>query len=360
MQNHRFCLFIIKKTLAFSILIGILVSFNCHAQAPFITKWKTDNRGTSNSTSITIPTTGGTDYNYDVDWNNDGTFEEIGLTGNITHNYGTAGTYTVAIRGSFPRIYFNGMGGPLGPRGDEEKIVSIEQWGDIAWTSMASAFAGCTNLAGNASDVPNLSGVTDMSFMFQEARAFNQNIGNWNVSAVTNMYGMFYGARAFNQNIGNWNVSAVTNMDAMFLVATAFNQNIGNWDVRAVTNMYGMFANATAFNQNIGAWNIANATNMLSIFYNSGISTTNYDNILIAWNNAGYTNKNLGNAWPLTYCAGQAARTNMTNNKGWAITGDANVKPSAPTITLTTASSVCSPATLKLSASGCEIGRAHV
>jgi len=36
------------------------------AQQPFITTWKTDNPGTSNSTSITIPTGGG-GYNYEVD-----------------------------------------------------------------------------------------------------------------------------------------------------------------------------------------------------------------------------------------------------------------------------------------------------
>ncbi|MDY0265724.1 MAG: hypothetical protein RBR12_11165, partial [Sulfurospirillum cavolei] len=74
------------------------ISLQGRAQTDFITTWKTDNSGTSNATSITIPTTGG-GYNYDVDWNNDGTFDDVGVTGNITHDYGTAGTYTVAIRG---------------------------------------------------------------------------------------------------------------------------------------------------------------------------------------------------------------------------------------------------------------------
>ncbi len=54
--------------------------------SPFITTWKTDNAGTSGSTSITIPTTGA-GYNYDVDWNNDGTFDEFGLTGSVTHDF---------------------------------------------------------------------------------------------------------------------------------------------------------------------------------------------------------------------------------------------------------------------------------
>ncbi len=382
---------------------------------PFITTWKTDNGGTSNSTSITIPTTG-TGYNYDVDWNNDGTFDEFGLTGTVTHNYGTAGTYTVAIRGAFPRIYFNNGG-------DKSKILSVVQWGDIAWTSMGNAFMGCSNLAGNASDMPNLSGVTnmsymfdnassfngnigswnvssvtDMSFMFRGTNIFNQNIGSWNVSAVTNMYYMFSSAKAFNQNIGSWNVSAVTNMANMFSSAISFNQNIGSWNVSSVTNMGAMFAsassfnqnigswnvssvtdmsamfflassfnqnlgswnvsavtsmgsmftsantfnqnlsswnissvtnmsymfyNASSFNQNLGSWNVSSLTNMNNIFQNSGISQANYDAILIAWDAAGYSNKNLGDASPLKYCAGAAARTNMITNKGWTITGDA-------------------------------------
>ncbi len=37
-----------------------------YSSAEFVTVWKTDNTGSSNSTSITIPTTG-TGYNYDVD-----------------------------------------------------------------------------------------------------------------------------------------------------------------------------------------------------------------------------------------------------------------------------------------------------
>lgn len=85
-----------------------------------MTTWKTDNAGTSNSTSITIPTTG-SGYNYSVDWNNDGTFDETGLTANVTHDFGTAGTYTIRITGSFPRIYFNNGG-------DRLKILSVNQW----------------------------------------------------------------------------------------------------------------------------------------------------------------------------------------------------------------------------------------
>ena len=87
----------------------------------FVSTWKTDNPGTSNSTSISIPVQSALTYNYDVDWNNDGIFDQFGLTTGVTHDYGTAGTYTVRIRGDFPSIYFNN-------EGDKQKILSVSQW----------------------------------------------------------------------------------------------------------------------------------------------------------------------------------------------------------------------------------------
>ena len=111
----------------------------------------------------------------------------------------------------------------------------------------------------------NVSNVTDMSYMFLNALSFNQPIGQWNVSKVTNMSGMFSGS-SFNQPIGDWDVSNVANMETMFYEANAFNQPIGDWDVSKVANMAYMFA-ASPFNQPIGQWNVSNVTNMSHMFY---------------------------------------------------------------------------------------------
>ncbi|WP_037299797.1 BspA family leucine-rich repeat surface protein [Runella limosa] len=381
---------------------------------PFISTWKTDNPGTSSSTSITLPAYG----TYDVDWNNDGIYDQFNLTDAQTHNFGTAGTYTFAIRGNLGGIMFaNG--------GDRRKILSVDQWGDMAWGGLRRAFQGCTNFNITATDAPNLSNATDMSEAFQGATSLNANINHWDVSTITTLFAtfsgatnfnqplaswnvsnvtnfiemfsyapnfnqplngwvlstasnksitmskMFYEADAFNQDLNSWNVRRVTNMSFMFCLSNAFNGNISDWDVSnvtamdnmfystnpfnqdlsrwvvsAVTNMYGMFANtpfnqdisgwdvsnvtslgsmflnATAFNQNLGRWNITKATDMANIFYRSGISMANYDAMLIAWNTAGYTNKNLASASPLQYCAGQAARNSLISSKGWNIADD--------------------------------------
>ena len=73
-----------------------------------------------------------------------------------------------------------------------------------------------------------------MRYMFQNATAFNQDIGNWNTGAVANMAHMFNEAAAFNQDIGNWNTGAVTNMQKMFYEAAAFNQTINGWNTSSV------------------------------------------------------------------------------------------------------------------------------
>ncbi len=229
---------------------------------PFITTWKTDNPGTSTSTQITIPTTG-SGYNYDIYWEEVGNPAHNGNlpgnTGNVTIDFTSAGTYQVEISGDFPRIYFVNTG-------DKEKILSVEQWGDISWSSMSRAFEGCTNLILAASDAPDLSVATDLSFMFRKASSINQNIGHWDVSNVTNMIGVFEEATSFNQDIGTWDVSNVTNMSNMFNRASSFNQDIGAWDVSNVTNMNGMFNRTSSFNQDIGNWNVSKVTDMSLMF----------------------------------------------------------------------------------------------
>ena len=223
------------------------------------------------------------DTNYDIDWNNDQTFESVdtNVSGNQSHTFPTAGTHTIRFR-NLNHIYIN-------YQADALKYTSIEQWGTAVWDAdMSLAFRGAINLTMTATDTPDMSAVTDMQWMFSGARAFNGDIGRWNTSAVTNMGAMFFNATSFNQDISGWNTAQVTNMGAMFFghnAVTPFNQNIGNWNTASVTNMGRMFSGATAFNQDIGNWNTEQVTRMSSMF--NGASSFNQD--ISRWNTASVT-----------------------------------------------------------------------
>lgn len=159
------------------------------ATEDFIITVKTNESGASLQTEFIIPTYPLETYNYNVDCNNDGINEATGITGDYKCQYATEGNYTIVIKDNsstgvgFPRIYFNNTG-------DKYKIIGINQWGTNKWSSMQKAFYGCLSLneyGGAAMDSPNLSNVTDMSFMFSNTYWFNQDIGDWNTSTVTNM-----------------------------------------------------------------------------------------------------------------------------------------------------------------------------
>jgi len=217
-------------------------------QKPFITTWDTTKDGNSSSNQIKIVTNPEYDYKYSIDWG-DGTLENA--YGDKIHTYSTEGNYTIKITGEFPSLYFNEAyyysETPANPctfdvstfdncvfaspndrwRGvdDNEKLLSVNQWGTIEWKSMKRAFYYCSNMESNATDSPNLSSVYDMSEMFEGARVFNDNISNWNVSNVNLMTQLFYRASAFNQNLSSWDISNVLAMKSMFEDSNLSTQN---------------------------------------------------------------------------------------------------------------------------------------
>lgn len=373
---------------------GTIYSYQLPSTQNFITQWNLATTG-SGATQLSFGTATSGVVNY--------TWQEIS-PGSASGSGSWSGS-TLTITGlptgsiirlqieptNFQRIIIdNGL--------DANRLTLVEQWGSTAWTSMLSAFYDCDNLQITATDVPNLSGVTDMSemfsgcanlnspsnmgswntatvtnmrFLFYGATAFNQNIGAWNTGAVTNMSTMFSEAAAFNQDIGSWNTSAVTDMSGMFQYAYAFNQNIGLWNTSAVTDMSSMFSRADSFNQNIAAWNTGAATDMRSmfrlaiafnqnigawtlpptadirnIFDDSGMDCNNYSATLIGWStNPSTPNGRILGATGRQYGTNAVtARTNLITTKGWTITGDTSsgttcVSVALPTITSFTSTS---------------------
>jgi surface protein len=149
-------------------------------------------------------------------------------------------------------------------------LININDDFQISLSSLKTMIA-------NGDDVTQVdtSAITDMSELFFNNNAFNQDISGWDVSNVTNMYRLFKNAYQFNQPIGSWDTSSVTNMSSLFDDAYQFNQPIGSWDTSSVTNMSYLFEGAGSFNQDINNWDVSNVTNMRNML--RGINVFNRD-----------------------------------------------------------------------------------
>lgn len=70
----------------------------------------------------------------------------------------------------------------------------------------------------------------------------------WDISNVTSLEGMFQNAQAFNQPLNTWNTSKLTELEHTFWGADHFNQPLDHWDVSNVTSFYETFRSAESFN----------------------------------------------------------------------------------------------------------------
>lgn len=246
----------------------------------FVTVW---NSGKDGSLSIL---TGEGEFLYQVDWDNDGVFDQKGITGPTSHKYPKAGTYTVRIRGTFPHMCSTlddscARSKPI----PKQHLLEVKQWGSIQWRSMARMFSKQVKLVALPTSAPDLSQVQDMSHMFNTVYDFNQPLGTWDTSNVTTMQAMFNDAAMFNQDLSTWDTSNVTNMSQMFLGTEEFDQDISGWNTSNVTNMSEMFSGNWKFNQPINTWDTSHVTDMSSMF--SG--TQKFNQPLGKWNTSNVT-----------------------------------------------------------------------
>jgi len=338
----------------------------------FTIEVKTDNAGTSNDNQFQFTGALG-DYDV-VAKQNDivvATFDN--LSGEQTITLPSSGVYDLEVSAKevngFNRIQFNNDG-------DKLKLTDIKQWGDVAWSSFVKAFYGCSNMLVTATDVPNLSNVTDMSVMFLGATSANPDTSNWNVSNVTDMKGMFRNASSANPDTSNWDVSSVTtmrlmfrdassanpdtsnwdvsnvtDMDFMFYLASSANPEVSNWDVSSVTDMRFMFLAATSANPDTSNWNVSNVTDMSSMFLgatSANPDTSNWDVSNVTTMRLMFLDSNLSQE-NLTACyenwsqltlqnnvsfsagntkynaSGQAGRDILVNTYNWTITDGGQV-----------------------------------
>nr|WP_293301041.1 BspA family leucine-rich repeat surface protein [Allomuricauda sp.] len=244
-------------------------------KAAFVTTWEIQNTGDNVILNLDP------EYSYDftINWG-DGTVEELSPENptTINHNYATAGIYKVAIVGTFPSFSM------VEDNAVTDQLIRMDQWGTTVWQKLAHAFYNCKNMMYYAMDVPDLTNVESLSYMFRGASSFNADLNGWNVSNVKYMNYMFAYAAEFNSDLDQWNVANVITMEAMFNFASKFNGNIENWKVGNVTNMYAMFSNASEFNRDISDWETGKVTNMFAMF-----AYTPFDQDISGWDTAKVT-----------------------------------------------------------------------
>lgn len=140
--------------------------------------------------------------------------------------------------------------------------------------NMASLFSGpASSFNGNISKW-DVSGVTDMSWMFAQSQ-FDGDISRWNTSRVRTMECMFRDGM-FDRSIDAWDVGRVETMSGMF-TNSRFNRELRYWDTSSVHNMSHMFSRS-AFDQNIANWDVSRVEVFTGMF-----SKSPFDGDLSRW-----------------------------------------------------------------------------
>lgn len=287
-------------------LIFLLLIFLAKAQNEFITIWKpgstvlppvnVDAPYQANSQQIWFP---GIGDNYDIYWEevgypqHNGTLTNVTSTKQVFIDFGASlsggpdAKYRVKVSngsGTFRQIRFGTVQLLPGPEqlipiwqinGSTDKLLEIEQWGNISWTTMNCAFSLCKLMELTATDTPNLNNVEDASFMFYGTTNFKgaSSMQNWDTSKIRNfsfMFSLLFDTPSppglteqFNPPyLDSWNMSSATNLSYMFSNRTHFNQTLNSWDVSKVTDMSWMFGQCLSFNQRLDNWDTSNLEDM--------------------------------------------------------------------------------------------------
>ena len=222
----------------------------------FATTWD----ATASPYTVRIPLEVHSGETLTIDWGDGTSAVDVTSDGTQSHTYSASGEYQVNMTGGLARINLAASGSTAG------KLASIDQWGDIEWTTMREAFRGASNMVYGATDAPDLSGVSSMQNMFRDAETFDGDLSGWDVSGVTTMEFMFYNAGSFNQDLSSWNTANVTDTSFMFGNAGSFNQDLPSWNTASVTDMRYMFDGAAAFEGDISGWDVSSVTDMSFMF----------------------------------------------------------------------------------------------
>ena len=259
----------------------------------FISEVKTDNTGLSNNDQFVPPTIAAGTYDCVVNWG-DGTSDSITTWNDAawTHTYPSAGTYTIRITGTFEGWSFNDTG-------DDEKLITISQWG-VLDGNLTSGFFGCRKLTNiTATDIPKfLTSSTNLSALF------------YNCVVLTNI-----------TNVEQWTSTVASARAHMFLNCNLLNQNVSDLITSNVTNIQNMIRN-TAMDQDLSSADFSGVNTATSFAAGTTMSTANYDALLVSL--GGQTlisgvSIDFGSAIYSRYSTADTAHTILTEDDSWTI-----------------------------------------
>ena len=231
-----------------------------------------------------------------VDWGGTGSASPVGTgaatdqvqvypasPGLVQYTYASSGAYTVRVCASAEAFASPSTAGGVA----FSTLTAVSAFGSLGVTDYSNAFLGAAHLTSVPATLP--AGVATTQGMFKDAVRFDGDVTGWNTSGVTTMRDMFTGATAFDQNLGPWNVATVSDLSGMFTGVT--------------------------------------------------LSTANYDGLLVGWAGQQVRSGVRFDAGSSTYSsAGAAARTTLTDARGWSVTdggpsADETITGAIPTIT---------------------------
>ena len=351
-----------------NVLDGMLITSpgGAAANLDFVMEWTT----TTSPQTVTLPATSASN-NFEIDWGD--TNSETVTSASPTHEFTTAGTYTITITGggTLPIWSFNNGG-------DKTVINDITNWGSIGLTDLTGGFRGCTGLTViTATDVGSFGSVTGMAQMFAGCTGLTTldvsgwdtslvnslasmfslatsidaltGIGGLDVSSVTTSASMFKNCFALTSiDLSGWNPSALSAMNSMFdnctiieTVDVSFDVSgvtntsymfracagltgldLSSWDASSIGNMRSMFENCTILNVDVSGFDITSITNATSLMSGTAFSQTNYDLLLVAWEGQVEPTGITFHAGTATYGAGApaTARGVLAGASTWTIT----------------------------------------
>ena len=253
----------------------------------------------SDGDSFNLRGKSGPTYDCTVDWGDDST-SAISTTAAeseaaLTHVYSTAGTYTIRVSGTFPRINMR-------QSTTRTALITVENLGVMGWDSnglhrgfeqcnrMTSFVAGNTDtsaittlfrtfrLCDRATSI-NLSGmdtsnVTSMESTFHDCtRLTSLNLSGIDTSNVTTFFSTFHDCQDLTTlDVSGFDTSSATGMATMFAECAALTSlNLSSFDTSGVFSFNGMFKECSNLSSlNLSSFDTSSAINMTAMFKDTG------------------------------------------------------------------------------------------